>query len=258
MKKPWIAGGALVALILISTFLYIQQIQESKEFERIAHLESLTFSNTQEWDKEIYDRQQAGIFYLNQVERNSITLPLPPTNTSEVTKQEIQELLNLIENRTLEKINEINQELELRNFTFNSQTLGTLSEDKLYTTLLLSQALIAFDSIIIEKKEYFDRVRPSLLDTTLTTVIDVPGHPSYPSGHASQAMFLALILGDLDSENSDIYIEDAHSIAHNREIAGVHYKSDSEAGRILAREYHKLISLNQEYNNLLNQARAEW
>jgi membrane-associated phospholipid phosphatase len=73
--------------------------------------------------------------------------------------------------------------------------------------------------------------------------IQVPGHASYPSGHATQSQLIAecvklalpapatnpltaALSADLDAL--------ATRIARNREIAGLHYPSDSDAGRSLA------------------------
>ena len=50
-------------------------------------------------------------------------------------------------------------------------------------------------------------------------------------------------------------------IARNREIAGLHYPSDSDAGTLLAGEIHNLLnSLNAYswYKNALGAAVAEW
>jgi acid phosphatase (class A) len=64
-----------------------------------------------------------------------------------------------------------------------------------------------------------------------------PGHPSYPSGHATVAWTFAYLFGEFARPRERKLLEaTAAQVARNREIAGVHYPSDSEAGRLLARQ----------------------
>lgn len=67
-----------------------------------------------------------------------------------------------------------------------------------------------------------------------------PGHPAYPSGHTHQRYLAALVLDHIvhpvarDPEARRKMYELAQEIGENRERAGVHYRSDTEAGRRLA------------------------
>ncbi|WP_199823557.1 phosphatase PAP2 family protein [Labrenzia sp. OB1] len=85
-------------------------------------------------------------------------------------------------------------------------------------------------------KDKFRRPRPSQLEPKLRPLIDVPGHPSYPSGHATQAYLVAQALATVvgNPEAGEELIRVADDVAVNREYAGVHYASDSVAGKQLA------------------------
>ena len=50
----------------------------------------------------------------------------------------------------------------------------------------------------------------------------------------------------------------AERIAVNREVAGVHYKSDTEAGVTLAAGIWRLIGSNDNFAQMIEAARAEW
>ena len=77
--------------------------------------------------------------------------------------------------------------------------------------------------------------------------IELPTHPAYPSGHATQTMYIATILTHFDPDNREIYKQTADEISTNREIAGLHYRSDSLAGYELGRKLaNKLIDNNFE------------
>jgi len=98
--------------------------------------------------------------------------------------------------------------------------------------------------VAMHYKEEQKRRRPSQVCPALRPPVPVPGHASYPSGHATQAHLIALCLsecikqgmsdqtaaGDLGAALTAL----AERIARNREIGGLHYKSDSEAGKKLA------------------------
>lgn len=64
-----------------------------------------------------------------------------------------------------------------------------------------------------------------------------PGHPSYPSGHASLAYTWAFILERVvqDANKVQAAKDLAQAVAHRREVAGLHYPFDSAAGERLAR-----------------------
>jgi membrane-associated phospholipid phosphatase len=76
--------------------------------------------------------------------------------------------------------------------------------------------------------------------------VPVPGHSSYPSGHATQARLIALCMtyvlglvrpalpaGDIAAITETLAAL-ARRVARNREIAGLHFPSDSQAGQKLA------------------------
>jgi hypothetical protein len=90
------------------------------------------------------------------------------------------------------------------------------------------------------------RPRPSEVLPALKPSVPVPGHPSYPSGHATQAYLMALVVQEAmikPGTTPDTTLRDkwkplldtlAWRIGRNREIAGMHYASDSAAGAKLA------------------------
>jgi len=69
---------------------------------------------------------------------------------------------------------------------------------------------------------------------------------------------LAYIYGKLAPEFSDIFLSDARNIAHSREIIGVHYPSDSEAGRVFARQFVDLLLQSEKFRPEFEKMKAEW
>jgi hypothetical protein len=89
-------------------------------------------------------------------------------------------------------------------------------------------------------KGLYARPRPSMVCPALLPPIDVPGHASFPSGHSTQTHLIALCIADLLAGKTvyypilDVVATLADRISRNREIAGVHYPSDTKAGVDLA------------------------
>jgi acid phosphatase (class A) len=126
------------------------------------------------------------------------------------------------------------------------------------TLRLIRNALHQLAPALFEAKLRHDRVRPSLLDPTLTTAIAVPNHPAYPSGHAAEAGLIAEILSVLSPSHRGIFLSAARRIAVNREIAGLHYRSDSQAGFELARAFVQMAQTEPWFAGLLKYADVEW
>ena len=80
------------------------------------------------------------------------------------------------------------------------------------------------------------RARPSQLEPRLAPTLDVPGHPAYPSGHATQMFLAAKALATVvrSHEIGEQLFAMAARVAENREWAGLHYASDTVAGERLA------------------------
>ncbi len=99
-------------------------------------------------------------------------------------------------------------------------------------------------------KAEFDRPRPSRISPKIMPPIDPPGHASFPSAHATQAHLIALLLSQVLPEQAWASYESndptpngpvfrmAERIARNREVLGVHYPTDSAAGKYLAEKIH--------------------
>jgi membrane-associated phospholipid phosphatase len=112
-----------------------------------------------------------------------------------------------------------------------------------------------------------NRARPSQVLPALLPPIPTPGHAAFPSGHATQAFLMALCIGFmLDGDqhpgartmNALVL---ARRIARNREIAGLHYPSDSEGGFRLALAMRDALAGMGErplFARLVRDARREW
>ena len=105
-------------------------------------------------------------------------------------------------------------------------------------------------------KGLYQRPRPSQLCPALLPPIVVPGHASFPSGHSTQTHLMVLCMNDVltATVQQAAVVDDlatlADRIARNREIAGLHYPSDTQAGKDLAAAILPLLHNLPAANNL--------
>ena len=107
-------------------------------------------------------------------------------------------------------------------------------------------------------KHRFNRARPSQLSPGLQPIVTVPGHPAYPSGHGFQSWLIALTMRELRPDAWPALSATAQRIGANREVAGVHYPSDTVAGQRLAEQAFAIAKTGKLFRELLAEANAEW
>ncbi|MCH7228796.1 hypothetical protein [Haloferula sp. A504] len=217
------------------------------------------FTNTQRWDPVFLAFTRATPRHLPDDWGKRIIIPAPPANSSPRTRAELAHLHEIRESRA-EKRGEVRRELTSDGFQFGKHRYGILlkSTERPATRRMLDAMTPDLSLVIFSLKHRHDRIRPSVLDPGLGHLFPVPGHPAYPSGHSTQAFTIAYLLEELDPARAEIYRKDALRIARNREIAGFHYPSDTEAGRLAARQFVDLLLADPEFRLLLDAAKEEW
>lgn len=95
--------------------------------------------------------------------------------------------------------------------------------------MCLVDALIA----VFDNKYSYWVLRPHMLDPSLTTLIAVPKHPSYPSGHSVISAAAATTLSYFFPKDADKWRKTAIDAGNSRIAAGLHYMIDNEDGLIL-------------------------
>lgn len=100
----------------------------------------------------------------------------------------------------------------------------------------IKEAVVDTESVVTALKRRFNRRRPSVVLPNIRTVVPVPPYASYPSGHATQAVVIATLMSELAPKAAKRLRELATQVGRNREIAGLHYPSDTVAGFQLGHE----------------------
>lgn len=92
-----------------------------------------------------------------------------------------------------------------------------------------------------DAKYTYWQIRPFQLDPTVTTVFTTPNHPSYPAAHACTAGAMETILGYLFPRDAAYFTKLADEESWSRMWAGIHFRSDIEAGRTLGQKVGEAV-----------------
>jgi membrane-associated phospholipid phosphatase len=104
---------------------------------------------------------------------------------------------------------------------------------QIYAAMSVAQ----YDAILAcwDAKYTYWSIRPFHLDPELTTLFPTPNHPSYPSSHSCDASAIAAVLEHFFPAEAEVIHAKADEAGESRLWAGIHFRSDIEAGLALGR-----------------------
>ena len=86
-----------------------------------------------------------------------------------------------------------------------------------------------------DAKYHYWYIRPSQLDASITTLVPLPSHPSYPSAHSCLSSAGTTVLASLFPEETRQFNELTKASGESRIAAGLHYRFDCEVGDEIGR-----------------------
>ena len=98
-------------------------------------------------------------------------------------------------------------------------------------------SVAAYDGIIAcwDGKYTYWAARPNMLDPSIVPLFPNPNHPTYPSAHAMFGGPYSAVLGYLFPRDADYFTAQAQEAGLSRLWAGIHFRSDIEAGLEIGR-----------------------
>lgn len=185
--------------------------------------------------------------------------PPGPAQTAYELNQLVQKQVQM-ENPTVRQIRlpEILLEAE-QNTPYYQRVLTPTPSGSFAATSVLIDAMSQLGTVVgCYYKKKFMRPRPTQLDPSLRPLIDVPAWAAYPSGHAVQNFLIAQALATVvHSDELTVQLFDiAQRVAENREYAGLHYESDTIAGKQLATLMFPMVV--DAYRETFQSAAREW
>lgn len=91
-------------------------------------------------------------------------------------------------------------------------------------------------------------------------LIQTPGHPAYPGGHAAQGEMAVLLLEKGMRVKPQLVAgmrAAARGVTDNRVVAGIHFPSDSAAGERVAEQFVPMLLASAPFKQLCQEANAE-
>lgn len=215
-------------------------------------------------------------YYLENTRLDDFQIPEPPANSSDQTRAELNYLLTLQQQRSKldiessmymagayysvrTKPTDSSYNYYRQNLFFIGRSIGTWfnPHDLPLTADLIAHVWQDASYFIWSAKYKYLRIRPYKIDSRIQN-LEQTDWPAYPSGHAANSYINAYIYQELAPEFADTFVKDAYDMAHSREIIGVHYPSDSEASRILARQFVNKLFQNEKFLKDFALAKKEW
>lgn len=153
----------------------------------------------------------------------------PPGDRSITTYSEIQQIKNIkVDKKFVEEKDDI----------FNVFKKVANQHNIPYPAEMVNKLLDDSAIVIMRLKNYFNRPRPQELAKEFN--IDLKAvelksakTPSYPSGHSAQGVLIGKFLADEYPIAADKFLKESKNISFSRNMAKVHYRSDSEFGERL-------------------------
>ena len=105
-------------------------------------------------------------------------------------------------------------------------------------------------------KDIWKRPRPFVVDPSLASG-KLEKSFSYPSGHSTESMVLALVLADLVPEQKEAILAHARLMGWHRIQIARHYPTDIYAGRVFALAIYKELKANPDFQKHAAAAKAE-
>lgn len=118
------------------------------------------------------------------------------------------------------------------------------------TTAFFKKVQEDAEAVTDQGKDHFKRPRPYVTDPSLANG-KLEKSFSYPSGHSTESMVLALVLAELVPDQHDAIIAHARTMGWHRVQIARHYPTDIYAGRVLAlaitRQLHKSEAFQKDF-----------
>ena len=204
--------------------------------------------------------KDAALYYLTAGEPDaSVFLAPPPLPDSPEQAAELQEVRSVYHDAPQADKNAAYSEKEFNVFSFSEAVGDYFTATNLPITAAFFEKVHSDAATVTDLgKDYFKRPRPFMTDPSLAVNNGkLEKSFSYPSGHSTESMVLALVLSDLIPEKHDAIIARARTIGWHRVEIARHYPSDIFAGRILARAIVRDLEQNDAFKKDFAAAQAE-
>jgi acid phosphatase (class A) len=170
-----------------------------------------------------------------QVDLAKLLAP-PPQAQSDRQKQDLMDVLDAQRRRTPEQSEHALADDDLSVFRIAGEVLGSkfTAERLPKTSAFFNHLMGDVRTIFLATKDVWNRPRPFAVSADVKAIGERPKSGSYPSGHGIRGYLTAIIMANILPEKSAELFARGRDYGMSRVVAGVHFPSDIEAGRLAA------------------------
>ena len=165
----------------------------------------------------------------------------PPPVKSQQMKEETEEIFQLVQNPTRERIRIVHFWADgVGTYTPPGHWDAIAAEDFMIKNFsevrwarnmaLLNMSLMDAAIVCWDTKNYYYNPRPTQLNPAIKTLTGIPNFPAYISGHSTFSGAAAAILGHIIPARASAYDAMAREASMSRMYGGIHFRSDCEVG----------------------------
>lgn len=187
-------------------------------------------------------------------------LPPPPADDSPAGLADLSVLLYVQENRTPEEVEFAKKMSSPSVFEMGREILGPwfTRQNLPKTAGILGEVTKATDKVKEDAKKQWKRPRPYQRSAKIAPVVGKPGDAGcYPSGHTYGVAVADFVLAAAFPEQAGKFDDMTHRVMWGRIVGGVHYPSDTEAGRLLAKDVVEKLLQTPEMRQAIETIRGE-
>ncbi|HBH6890424.1 phosphatase PAP2 family protein [Serratia bockelmannii] len=183
-------------------------------------------------------------------------LPPPPANDSAQTQRELREVLDMQQKRTPEMASQAKADAEENVWVYSNVMGPKFNAEALPAVSAFFDRIVATEAAVVDPaKDFWKRPRPHMLDSRIEPI--VKRSSSWPSGHTTLGTLMGITLANMVPEKRAAIMTRAWQYGDNRVVAGIHYPSDIEMGRIAGSVISQQLSQQQDFQQQYRQARDE-
>lgn len=186
-------------------------------------------------------------------------LPAPPADDSPQTRAELGEILTLQVTRTPQMVARAQADTEESIWRFADVMGPSFTKERLPRLAAFFDRVVETEGAVVDPaKRIFKRKRPYASSDLVKPVVP---HPSasgaWPSGHTTVGTLMGIVLSDMVPEKKAQIMVRAWEYGDNRVVAGVHYRSDIEMGRIAGSAIAAVIMTHDDFKAEFQAAKVE-